>query len=447
MVTLRLLRSDSEPTSVQPRHRTADIERAYIEGYPTRLWIYRLQASRFWWVRYYTAGRTLKQSTRQTGRREALEFARQFYQTVNRNQELGLLETSATNFRVVALTVLAAERAKLDRGEITRTTYDIFDYRFAKSILPFFGGRDVADVRYAALEEYVTHLSNQGVSSATLSSYLQLVRKVLKHASRRDLITAVPEFPSVKVKSKPRGWFTPAEYLRLWRSARQLSGTRMEIRKYTSADGQRQTQYVASTGQHKLGRRMRYVSMTQDVVRLIEFMVNAYIRPTDIKHMRHQHVEIVRGQYTYLRLRLPESKGHTDPITTMPRAVTTYLKLRAEQVERRQGRPLVAEDYVFVPEHASRDHALQLLQHQFEIVLEATGLRHDVHGEFRSLYSLRHSSIMYRLLYGDGINTLVLARNARTSVEMIDRFYARPLSGEMNIDMLQSKRRRRGGQR
>jgi hypothetical protein len=196
MVTLRLLRSDSEPTSVQPRHRTADIERAYLEGYPTRLWIYRLAASRFWWVRYYTAGRTLKQSTKQTGRREALEFARQFYQTVNRNQELGLLETSATNFRVVALTVLAAERAKLDRGEITRTTYDIFDYRFAKSILPFFGGKDVADVRYAALEGYVTHLSNQGVSSATLSSYLQLARKVLKHASRRDLITAVPEHAS-----------------------------------------------------------------------------------------------------------------------------------------------------------------------------------------------------------------------------------------------------------
>ena len=138
MVTLRLLRSDTEPTSVKLRHRTADIERAYIEGYPTRLWIYCLQASRFWQVRYYMAGRTLKQSTRQTGRREAQEFARQFYQTVNRNQELGLLETSATNFRVVALTVMAAERAKLDRGEITRTTYDIFDYRFAKSLLPFF---------------------------------------------------------------------------------------------------------------------------------------------------------------------------------------------------------------------------------------------------------------------------------------------------------------------
>jgi hypothetical protein len=49
---------------------------------------------------------------------------------------------------------------------------------------------------------------------------------------------------------------------------------------------------------------------------------------------------------------------------------------------------------------------------------------------------------MYRMIFGESINTLVLARNARTSPEMIDRFYARPLSGELNVDMLQSRRRR-----
>jgi hypothetical protein len=50
---------------------------------------------------------------------------------------------------------------------------------------------------------------------------------------------------------------------------------------------------------------------------------------------------------------------------------------------------------------------------------------------------------MFRLLYGQAIDTLTLARNARTSPEMIDRFYAAPLQGEMNIDKLQSKRRPR----
>jgi hypothetical protein len=64
-------------------------------------------------------------------------------------------------------------------------------------------------------------------------------------------------------------------------------------------------------------------------------------------------------------------------------------------------------------------------------------------GETRTLYSLRLGSIMFRLMFGRTVDTLTLARNARTSPEMIDRFYAAPLQGEMNMGELQSKRRPR----
>lgn len=102
-------------------------------------------------------------------------------------------------------------------------------------------------------------------------------------------------------------------------------------------------------------------------------------------------------------------------------------------------------DHVFVPKYAnSHDHSLNLLQRQFEVLIAMSGLPRVVSSEIRSLYSFRHSSIMYRLLYGAGIKTLVLARNARTRVEMIERCYAKPLSVEMNIDMLQSKHRQQG---
>ena len=46
---------------------------------------------------------------------------------------------------------------------------------------------------------------------------------------------------------------------------------------------------------------------------------------------------------------------------------------------------------------------------------------------------------MFRLLYGASIDTLKLARHARTSPEMIDRFYAAPTMGEMAIAELQSE--------
>ena len=84
--------------------------------------------------------------------------------------------------------------------------------------------------------------------------------------------------------------------------------------------------------------------------------------------------------------------------------------------------------------------ALKQLQRQFDAVLEFTGLSAKGEDSDRTLYSLRHSSIMFRLMFGSSIDTLTLARNARTSPEMIDRFYAAPLQGEMNVGELQSKR-------
>ena len=57
-----------------------------------------------------------------------------------------------------------------------------------------------------------------------------------------------------------------------------------------------------------------------------------------------------------------------------------------------------------------------------------------------SIFKVRHTAITFRLLFGQGIDMLTLARNARTSVNMIERFYASSLSGEMNVGMLQSRR-------
>jgi hypothetical protein len=126
----------------------------------------------------------------------------------------------------------------------------------------------------------------------------------------------------------------------------------------------------------------------------------------------------------------------------MPWAVKVYERIRRRQVLE-FGRDIHPEDYVFMPQAASRDNAMKLLARQFEIVLEITGMKLSTTGETRTLYSLRHSSIMFRLMFGRTVDTLTLARNARTSPEMIDRFYAAPLQGEMNVGELQSKRRPR----
>ena len=82
------------------------------------------------------------------------------------------------------------------------------------------------------------------------------------------------------------------------------------------------------------------------------------------------------------------------------------------------------EDYLFLPRIQDRGSATWLMDHYFGKILDATGLRLGPRGQRRTFYSLRHSAIAFRLLCGEGIDLLTLARNAGTSLEMVDRFYA-----------------------
>jgi len=55
-------------------------------------------------------------------------------------------------------------------------------------------------------------------------------------------------------------------------------------------------------------------------------------------------------------------------------------------------------------------------------------------GKTHTLYSLRHTAICMRIINSEGkVNIFNLAKNAGTSVDQIERFYARflPLSKEM----------------
>jgi integrase len=191
----------------------------------------------------------------------------------------------------------------------------------------------------------------------------------------------------------------------------------------------------------------RYVVIEPDLAWLIRFMVNTFIRPSDIRNLKHQHITVVRGEHTYLRMNLPESKRHAAPIVSMPAAVAVYERLRAHHSKRGLGD---ADDYLFLPEQRDRSKALEQLGWQFKYIQSLSGFNNTVtvgntdkanSSPTRTLYSLRHTAITLRLLYGGHIDLLTLARNARTSVEMVERFYASQLTAEMNIGLLHGRRR------
>ena len=218
------------------------------------------------------------------------------------------------------------------------------------------------------------------------------------------------------------------EYVKLARTAWRMSRSGVMAPASKSGTGQRDRFWVAP----------RNMLLTPDMFWVIRFMVNSFLRPGDLRQLRHKHVTVVRGETVYLRLNLPETKKHDKPMVTMQPAVHVYESVLKRNKALGYGGP---EDHVFLPAEKDRSYALAVLGFWFKWVMRESGIPlSDGMGRPKTLYCLRHTSIMFRLLYGQGIDMLTLARNARTSVQMVERFYASSLDGEMNIAMLQSRR-------
>ena len=494
-------------TSEHPlqRHRASAIPETkfYVPDYPKKLYIYKNAASRYWWVRYYAENRILRQSTKTENKREALEAAKAFYDEIQLRIATGKKLGKKSSFSYCAKDWLSQQKARVATKSLSKESYKQYEYRLNKHILPFLGDYELTEIDYQTLNNFLTFISSteDKLSVATVKMYLGIVGQIMTHAEKLNLISRAPHLPKVKLKTNARGYFTVAEYRKLWSRARALRGKGFQYRKLTEQEAKDngygdQTLVITEAGTSKLGRFIKRVDITDDLYQLIVFMTNSFIRPTDIKNMQHKHVEIVERDFTYLYLKLPPSKNKKDPIITMPKAVEVYRRhkanyeliekqeqinyklrlaefkaknkdfsvtkveeqLRTESLTQRerkalnvklnlykklsQGLPTFTspEDYVFLPQYRDRKTALKHLQNQFDVLLSQLNLRISASGEERSMYSLRHTCITYRYMYGEKIDLLVLARNARTSPEMIDKHYASKFSAVHNIEMIQSRK-------
>ncbi len=415
----------------------------HVPNYPKKLVIYQLAASPYWWVRYYNDGKIHRKSTKTTDKRKALSAAKQFYDdvTLGNHKATPRAIQQIAKFADCAQAMLDAQRDKVEREQITKITHENDEWRLKKHVLPHFGTLRLDQIDYFSVEQFLSKLTKEKLSAATVNAYIGLVRKVLSYGQLRGAITALPRLPKVKRDDEPRGWFTAREYRKLAQAAKRLSGKIYEVRlvkELKEGETHNRLVVVKSTSKKKEGTRLRTITISADLRNVIAFMVNSFIRPTDLKNLQHKHIEIIESdERKYLRLSLPKSKKHDTPIVTMKYAVDVYQR----QVALYESLGMAKKsDYLFLPNQPNRDSALTDLQKQMAILLDDCGLRKGPRDEDRSLYSLRHTCIMYRLLYGEGLDLLTLARNARTSPEMIDRFYARHLSAEMNVAKLQSKR-------
>lgn len=399
-----------------------------IQNYPTKLTIFLTNASRFWQVRCYFFGKVVIRTLRTTNKRDAIRLAKKFYdaQLLHSTTHViyDLQSRQSHSIEFVTAIMLQAEQARVDRGEVAMHSLTMLKSRLTKHVLPFFGSLAIEDIGYGQIDRFFNFLCTQNYKPITLSQYLMALRKVLNTAHANRWIEQVPQFPKLRITSTARGNFTVTEYLKLLRHAKTLRNIPSPI-------------LIINHRYTRNGVFAKDAQFPFELSWLIRFMVNSFVRPVDIKLIQHKHVEVIRGEHCYLRLSLPETKRHTTQIVTLPAAVHVYEMLF--KYFDRQGLA-TAEDYLFLPAIHDRQTAIYLLEGYFRRVLMDTNLRYGTQGQRRSLYSLRHSAITFRLLYGQGIDLLTLARNARTSLEMVDKFYASELRAEMNIGMLHSRR-------
>ena len=367
-----------------------------IRGYPSKLIIYKTDASKYYWTRIYFNNKYHYKSSKTTSLTDAKKFAVKFYEQV-----LVTANTERTSDKTKSFAVVASRYFESVEKTTTKTVHRTDLSRYKTDILPVFGEQEIDTITNAQVSVLINRLKERDLSVASIKHYLVVLRKILKFAVANDLMQHIPLFPQVKgrlVTAQKRDYLTQEEYEELVASAEKLAN-----------------EEVVERG----------VLITDEMKYLIQFMVNSFIRPSDIRVLKHKHIkEVKEGKDKWLVLNHPATKTNATEVQAMPASVHIYNKL--VEFKKSKKMRLGLDEYVFLSEYKNRNTAMEVLGRLFRRILKDSYIEEKT-GKNVTLYSLRHTSIMMRLVIGR-VDSLALARNARTSQQMVDKFYASHLT-------------------
>lgn len=261
-------------------------------------------------------------------------------------------------------------------------------------LIPFFGAdRPVVDINPGLIQEYRLHRQTSRKrpgsdevwrpARTTLHTEIVTLRQILKTANRKGWISHLPDMRDpykASGKVSRRGWFSPDEYKTLYEATRERA---------------------------KNPKRERFREDGEQLHDFVLFMVNTGLRPDEAARLQCRDVTIIDDEATHERILQIEVRGKRGfgPCKSMPGAVLPF-----QRVKKRKN--LQPTDLVFGKPQ----------RWLFNSILNDLGLKNDREGKPRTAYSLRHTYISMRLLEGADIYNI--AKNCRTSVEMIQKHYA-----------------------
>lgn len=403
-----------------------------------KLQLYQRGTSRFWQARTSVGHKQRQFSTKRESFEQASKVAEDWYLTLVAKDRVGALDSGPT-FKKAA-DQFVKEYGVITEGERSGKWTESHAIRLRIHLVPFFGSLPLNKITPGKVQEYRVHrMTTFGETNplskskhkprtkpparSTLHDEVVTLRMVLKTAIRHGWLQHLPDLsPPYKSQGKVvhRPWFSPEEYKQLYEAARAYAKEPFH-------------------GHFKWN--------AEQVYDFILFMANTGLRPDEAFNLQHRDVTVVTDDATgseilEIEVRGKRGVGHCK---SMPGAVRVYQRLlaRAKPVQgetRRQGQrrrkeggeppPPPAIEYPKPTDLLFPGNHIKL----FNNLLDRTGLKFDRDGKPRTAYSLRHTYICMRLM--EGADIYQIAKNCRTSVEMIEKHYAIHLKNTLDASAI-----------
>ena len=348
--------------------------------------LYMRANSPHWQCSCTVAGRQKRTTTKEESLARAKDVARDWY--------LGLMGKYRAGEMKAGKTFNEAAERFMDEFEVItlgqRSPIYVKGHkdRLKNHLIPFFGNEVLKDITPGMVQDYRIHRMKNGrggkpPARSTLHQEIVCLRQVLKTANRHRWIDYLPDL-SAPYKSSGkithRAWFSPAEYKRLYEATRERA---------------------------KNPKKERWRAACENMHDFVLLMVNTGLRPDEALRLEFRDVAVVTDEATGERILeiAVRGKRRTGWCKSMPGAVLPYKRL----CERNNYGP---KDLVLA----------KRMRELMNAVLDELDLKKDREGNPRTTYSFRHTYISMRL--SEGADIYQVAKNCRTSVEMIEKHYA-----------------------
>lgn len=365
--------------------------------------IYKRENSQYWWGYLRVNGKQYKKSLETTSKQDAEKLVFQWKNELLNEQQL----TSTRSFTFWADKFIELQKDK----PIPASGQSAYDYARkslyrTNGLVQFFGNKSVDEITRLDIEQFYAQMGIEVTQGATerklTTSYMRKHKILLQQVLNLAESAITFKIPNPKgMQSQRRGFFTHEEYKTLRDNARKLVGDFH----YRAHNG---TTYI----------------LTNDVHNAIIFLMGTMLRPTVSELMTLQFKDISEKKadgINYLQF-FVQRKNKAQTVESLESAYFHFQKMKEGAKD---------TDYLFMNEYKNRKTALGLLSKMFIELLKHLGMERGRDGEVRTLYSLRHTSIIFNL---KDIDRTDVEKRADTSPDMISNWYYPKSQLEESLD-------------